>query len=133
MTLHLQGIRACCKWLQTPLAVLFCSLKSISTDSLVGNSIALLSHPTHRDFVPTPLQEALTEEQTTFPLCPQCLSNPCLHLVCICAVCLSGSTKLLHFILGVWLGFKTPHFRSIAWCRPTLILLWTVLLSSCWC
>ena len=55
---------------------------------MVGNGIALLSHPWSREFAPTTLQKAFTEEQTIFHLVSPASSDPCLHPVCVQAVCL---------------------------------------------
>lgn len=53
------------------------------------------------------------------PLCvPGFLQNP----VCVCTICLHGGTVFLCFISGVQLGFKTPNFRNLIRCKPTLIL-----------
>lgn len=40
---------------------------------------------------------------------------------CVCAIYLPVGTVFLCFISGVLLGFKTPNFRSLAGCKPTMI------------
>ena len=72
----------------------------------------LLPGARSREFPPTIVQEALTEEQSPL-LCLWLLSDPCLHHVCLLAVHLPGGTVLLCFISGTWLSFKTRNFRDL--------------------
>ena len=114
------GAQGCGVWrkqLQPPLVVLCCALKSdpaggwgkmASPHSLVsreGSSHVLLFRK--------PSQKS---KQSPF-LCPRLLSDPCSPPVCAQAITMSGTTVLLCFISGAWLGFKTlnPKGPGMAW------------------
>ena len=64
----------------------------------------------NREFLPTTLQEALSEEKTIAALCPQLLSDPHVHPVFAQAICLPGHGALLCFISGM-AGFQSPTLQ----------------------
>lgn len=98
--------RACCKCFQSPLGVLCCSLKSVTDDGPGGKRCCPLSFLEWGVFTQHCFRKS-SEKRKQSPLSrPQPPSGPCLHSVCVQAVCLPDSTGLLCFMSGARLGFK---------------------------
>ena len=93
-----RGGRGWCSSSGLRLVAVFSSLRLVSPGGPAVKMAwsTLLSCLWSQEMVPATLQKALTVEQSPL-LCPQLLSDPRLHTVCVYAVCLPGSTALLCF------------------------------------
>lgn len=89
------------------LVVLFCSLKSVSANGWCGNVLAQFSSPWNREFIPVPLQKALTELQTiTSPVSLASVTSPPSSCLCLnCAPARQHSIPLFFSHACGWVSY----------------------------
>ena len=114
-TCRAQGAGAWCKWFRPPLLVLGCLLKVVYAEEWGRKMAPAISLVLGEGSSCLPLFRKPSQKSIHSPLvCSRCPSDPYLHLVCVWAICLPGSTVHLCFIPARPAEFQNSKLQGYA-------------------